>query len=161
LNSSAARPAPLDALTGIRFLAALHVVLYHYAGEIFASTHWAVRALIAAGPSAVGLFYVLSGAVLTYSCTVADGGLTSSRRAFWTARFARIYPTYLLALILDAPFFASALLKTQPCLSGTFQAGRSQSKRSSIRCSRPSPAAGAPRRHANWWPAHASSTYSP
>jgi peptidoglycan/LPS O-acetylase OafA/YrhL len=107
----AKRPAPIPALTGIRFFAALHVVLFHYATGALSAAPWPVRAIIASGPSAVGLFYVLSGAVLVYSCTNETGELSGTRRSFWRARFARIYPTYLLALLIDAPFFASALLK--------------------------------------------------
>ena len=110
-TTSAARPSPLPALTGMRFVAAVHVVLFHYAGEALAGTHWAIRALIASGPSAVSLFFILSGAVLVYSCADEDGALRSSPRVFWRARFARIYPLYLFALLLDAPFFVSALLK--------------------------------------------------
>jgi peptidoglycan/LPS O-acetylase OafA/YrhL len=111
------RPSPVHALTGIRFFAALHVVLFHYAGGALTEAPWWVRSIVACGPSAVGLFYILSGAVLVYSCTTPDGALSSSRTSFWRARFARIYPTYLLALVLDAPFFASALLKTHDGLS--------------------------------------------
>jgi peptidoglycan/LPS O-acetylase OafA/YrhL len=106
------RPPPLPALTGVRFFAALYVVLYHYAGDALADAHWSVRAFIASGPSAVGLFYVLSGAVLVYSGATEEGGLAASRRSFWRARFARIYPTYLVALLISAPFFVSAVLKT-------------------------------------------------
>lgn len=102
----------LPALTGVRFLAALHVVLFHYGHEAFNGAPRAVQAILATGPAAVGLFYVLSGAVLVYSCTGADGALSSTREGFWRARFARIYPVYLFALILDAPFFVSGLLKT-------------------------------------------------
>ncbi len=105
------RRPPLPALTGIRFFAAIHVVLYHYAGEALAGAHWSILAVVACGPSAVSLFYVLSGIVLVYSCTDDGGALSSSRGSFWKARFARIYPTYLLALLIDAPFFLSAMLK--------------------------------------------------
>src|SRR5262249_22083744 len=56
-------PATLPALTGLRFVAALHVVLFHYAGATLTSAHWALRAIVACGPSAVSLFYILSGAV--------------------------------------------------------------------------------------------------
>jgi peptidoglycan/LPS O-acetylase OafA/YrhL len=108
------RPAPVPALTGIRFFAALHVVLFHYASDALSVTPWWARGILASGPSAVGLFYVLSGAVLVYSCTNDDGALSASRRTFWRARFARIYPTYFLALLLDAPFFVSGLLKAHP-----------------------------------------------
>ncbi len=104
------RRAPLKALTGIRFFAAIHVVLYHYGRDALAGAHWSILAILNCGPSAVSLFYVLSGIVLVYSCT-DEGGLASSRWSFWRARFARIYPTYLLALLLDGPFFLSAMLK--------------------------------------------------
>jgi peptidoglycan/LPS O-acetylase OafA/YrhL len=104
------RPPPLKALTGIRFFAALHVVIYHYGREAFAGAHWSILAILSCGPSAVSLFYLLSGIVLVHSCT-NESGLSSTRRSFWRARFARIYPTYLLALIIDGPFFLSAMLK--------------------------------------------------
>jgi peptidoglycan/LPS O-acetylase OafA/YrhL len=107
----ATRPPPVHALTGIRFFAAVHVVIYHYAGGALATAPSWLKAIVACGPSAVGLFYILSGAVLVYSCTNDDGALNSSRAWFWRARFARIYPIYLFALFLDAPFFASALFK--------------------------------------------------
>lgn len=105
------RRAPLRALTGIRFFAAIHVVLYHYAGEALAGAHWSILAVVACGPSAVSLFYVLSGIVLVYSCTGDSGELSSTRWAFWRARFARIYPTYLLALLIGGPFFLSSMLR--------------------------------------------------
>jgi peptidoglycan/LPS O-acetylase OafA/YrhL len=104
------RRVPLKALTGIRFFAAIHVVLFHYAGGALAGAHWTILAIVACGPSAVSLFYVLSGIVLVYSCT-NDEGLSSDRWSFWRARFARIYPTYLLALVIGGPFFLSAMLK--------------------------------------------------
>jgi peptidoglycan/LPS O-acetylase OafA/YrhL len=109
--TTARRLPALPALTGIRFFAAIYVVLYHYASEALSTAHWSIRAVLASGPSAVGLFYVLSGAVLVYSSVGQDGGLATSRRAFWRARVARIYPIYFLALLLDAPFFLSAVLK--------------------------------------------------
>jgi peptidoglycan/LPS O-acetylase OafA/YrhL len=105
------RRTPLRALTGIRFFAALHVVVFHYGREALAGAHWSILAIVACGPSAVSLFYVLSGIVLVYSCTNDNRELSSSRWAFWRARFARIYPTYLLALLIDGPFFLSAMLK--------------------------------------------------
>ena len=111
VRAATRRPPPLTALTGVRFFAALYVVLYHYGGEVFANADWSVRAFMASGPSAVGLFYVLSGAVLVYSCTNPAGELNGDRSGFWRARFARIYPIYLVGLILDVPFFLSALLK--------------------------------------------------
>jgi peptidoglycan/LPS O-acetylase OafA/YrhL len=91
-------------------------VLFHYAGGALAGAHWTILAVVACGPSAVSLFYVLSGIVLVYSCT-NDSGLSSDRWSFWRARFARIYPTYLVALVLGAPFFLSAMLRAHDGLA--------------------------------------------
>src|SRR5262249_9958006 len=51
------------------------------------------------GHLAVGLFFVLSGFVLAYNYA----GREVSARKFWLARFARIYPAYLLGFLLIAP----------------------------------------------------------
>jgi peptidoglycan/LPS O-acetylase OafA/YrhL len=107
----APRPPPLPALTGVRFLAALHVVLYHHGREALGAAPWPVPALLATGPAAVSLFYLLSGLVLVYGCTDEAGALRGTPRAFWRARFARIYPTFLAAQLLDAPWYLNALLR--------------------------------------------------
>jgi peptidoglycan/LPS O-acetylase OafA/YrhL len=65
----------------------------------------------------VGLFYVLSGAVLVYSGATEEGGLAASRHSLWRARFARIYPAYLLALLISAPFVVSAVLNSRALMS--------------------------------------------
>jgi len=50
----------------------------------------------------VGLFYVLSGFLLARGHPAPMDA--AARRAFWTARLARLYPAYLLAFALAAPF---------------------------------------------------------
>ena len=97
--------APLPALTGVRFLAATQVVLYHF-GSGFAQRHHLPRPLtnlLINGWTAVTLFFILSGFILsyTYSGQIARPG---GKLRFWEARFARIYPVYLLALLLSWPF---------------------------------------------------------
>jgi peptidoglycan/LPS O-acetylase OafA/YrhL len=86
----------LDALTGLRFVAALSVVCLHYLDPSLKTPspiHW----VLAIGNTGVSLFFVLSGFVLAY--TYLDRA-PLNRRFFWVSRFARIYPVYLLALIL-------------------------------------------------------------
>ncbi|WP_446744643.1 acyltransferase family protein [Silvibacterium acidisoli] len=96
---------PLPALTGIRFVAAIQVVLFHF-GAGFAGRHNAPVLLtnaLANGWTAVTLFFILSGFILSYTyCGQIEepGGKTR----FWEARFARIYPVYFLSLILCWPF---------------------------------------------------------
>ena len=80
-NDNALRP-----LMGIRYLAAVSVVLTHLEWLPFSS--------------AVPLFFVLSGFILTYKYARTDEGLTVDVRTFWIARLTRLYPAHLLALLL-------------------------------------------------------------
>ena len=83
------------ALNGLRFLAALAVVCFHYCPKV--SLDW-INRLFAAGPAAVGFFFLLSGFVLSLHHPVVP-----SHRKFWRARLVRIYPMYLLAFLLFVP----------------------------------------------------------
>lgn len=100
-----AKGRDLSSLTGIRFVAAFWVLVYHQgtAGGLLAHAMRAVPGFAAnvvrTGYSAVGLFFVLSGFILAYN--YRDERL--NKRQFWAARVARVYPVYLLALLLVAP----------------------------------------------------------
>jgi peptidoglycan/LPS O-acetylase OafA/YrhL len=94
--------AQLPALTGLRFVAALWVVVFH----MWRWEKWdapaVVENLVAGGPIAVTLFFVLSGFILTW--TYADGEkLKVSTGAFFAARLARVYPLHVLALVIAFP----------------------------------------------------------
>lgn len=95
---------PLRGLTGLRALAAAHVVLFHTIGDSGVALPPVGRHVIAHGDMAVSLFFVLSGFVLTYS--YADTTLRVIRggwRAFLWARLARIYPLYVVGWMFDLP----------------------------------------------------------
>jgi peptidoglycan/LPS O-acetylase OafA/YrhL len=86
----------LSAVTGLRFLAALHVYFGHAMdpsglGGVFLYN----------SRSSVSLFFVLSGFILAY--VYADGATPIDRRRFWIARFARIYPVYVLSIAIALP----------------------------------------------------------
>ncbi|MFO0583520.1 MAG: acyltransferase [Anaeromyxobacter sp.] len=81
------------ALTGLRFLAAAHVVWFH-AGP--ATGIPALDRVRDAGWTAVNLFFVLSGFVLAHRYPRLEG--PGAVRGFLAARAARIYPAHLLAL---------------------------------------------------------------
>jgi peptidoglycan/LPS O-acetylase OafA/YrhL len=104
-ESTAEKRSPLPALTGIRIFAAYYVVMYHtgagYFGRHGAPT--AVLRLLDKGYLAVSLFFILSGFILVYTYQGKISGPENILR-FWEARFARIYPVYLLALALMFPF---------------------------------------------------------
>lgn len=97
---SSPRPS-LKALTGVRFLAALHVVAFHYFPRE-GTPEWFQR-LLECGPSSVTLFFILSGFILAYSYLGAGETVRVEPRAFWAARFARVYPVYVLGLVLMTP----------------------------------------------------------
>jgi peptidoglycan/LPS O-acetylase OafA/YrhL len=92
----------LPALTGLRFFAAIYVVIFHFAPQAWDAG--AFGHFIGNGRASVELFFVLSGFILTYVHDQGGSAPTIERREFWFARFARIYPVYLLAFVVSAPF---------------------------------------------------------
>ena len=91
------RPANLRALTSVRFFAALHVSLYHFAHPFVL---WGfLAAFMEAGYIGVSFFFILSGFILTYSQARDYAQGTASTPRFFFNRFARIYPVYLLFLL--------------------------------------------------------------
>lgn len=96
----------LDALTSLRFFAAISVLFYH-SGSSFARSASGMPGvlvnMLGHGWLGVPFFFILSGFILAH--VYAGKGLTPrSSRPFFAARFARIYPVYLLSLLLMAPF---------------------------------------------------------
>ncbi len=107
-DATAAGTPHLSALTGLRFLAVLLVVLHHFWSPMAQAPEGVpgflvagLNALAAHGFIGVSLFFVLSGFVLTH--TYDREGERLDRRRFWAARFARVYPMYLLSLVVAFP----------------------------------------------------------
>jgi peptidoglycan/LPS O-acetylase OafA/YrhL len=110
----------LDALTGLRFFVALHVLVFH----VFPWASWRARgvgsaslspllsAVAGCGHVAVSLFFILSGFILTYVHSDSVRG-RAARYSFYVGRFARIYPTYLIGLALIAPFYFVHTARTE------------------------------------------------
>ena len=98
----------LDALTGIRFFAASAVILRHFQGRTFEQYPWFSR-IGSQGYLAVGLFFLLSGFVLSYNYINPKGGMRDTRQKFWASRFARIYPAYIAAFLLAIGPFTVAI----------------------------------------------------
>ncbi len=94
----------LDQITFTRFIAALTVVFFHYGIDIFPASVPFLFENVTAGPIAVGYFYVLSGFIMAIAYYQVDqnqqGNFNKSK--YWVARFARIYPVYLFALLIIA-----------------------------------------------------------
>jgi peptidoglycan/LPS O-acetylase OafA/YrhL len=98
----APKPARLDALTGLRCFAALNIVFFHFDDP----RHFGPLApVVNAGYLSVSFFIMLSGYVLAYNYAgrAREGKLDKVR--FWKARLSRLYPIYLLSLVLGFETF--------------------------------------------------------
>lgn len=105
------RPELLPALTGLRFLLALWVIVNHLTGP-GGMLDAQARALpyffysfLRGGYEAVTTFFVLSGFVLmrSYASTIWTRG---NLLRYGVGRIARVYPVYALSLLAVAPFIA-------------------------------------------------------
>jgi peptidoglycan/LPS O-acetylase OafA/YrhL len=106
------RAYPLQALTSIRFFAALWVVLFHLR-QILAPPAF-LRPIIDRGYVGVSLFFMLSGFILTYNYLPRN----CTRGEFWRARIARIWPMYMVGLGLGLPAFVhSVTQRGMPAIS--------------------------------------------
>ena len=65
-ESARRAPRRIDGLTGIRAIAALWVVAFHFAKAPFGSLHLEEQPLIQMGYLGVDLFFLLSGFIITY-----------------------------------------------------------------------------------------------
>jgi hypothetical protein len=101
---SVSRRPDVPALTGLRFLAAFTVLLAHGLSATVASNappKGAVYWLMQSSGFGMTLFFVLSGFVIhyNYSGLVTDGRWRGIAAFFW-ARFARLYPLFLLMMLV-------------------------------------------------------------
>ena len=115
----------LPALTGIRFFAIFHIFLFHlwatYRSEKpegmenllmgFDDAPQTLAVFMSNGWISTSLFFLLSGFILAYLYWGEDGQLITTKRRFWSLRFARIYPIHLIVmtiiLILQVPWYLS------------------------------------------------------
>jgi peptidoglycan/LPS O-acetylase OafA/YrhL len=103
-TDGAARRKEVPALTGLRFLAAFSVLLAHGLSVTLADQEQprgAVLWLMTSSGFGMTLFFVLSGFVIHYNYAnlVTDGRLRGIGNFLW-ARFARLYPLFLLMLLV-------------------------------------------------------------
>lgn len=97
----------LPALTGVRFFAAVSVLLSHFTERGIVSVPSEFIRFLDGGRTAVSLFFVLSGFILTFNYV----GITRHlRKQFYVNRIARILPVVLLALAIAAAGVAVAVL---------------------------------------------------
>jgi peptidoglycan/LPS O-acetylase OafA/YrhL len=95
----------INMLTSLRFFAAVHVLMFHSGHGFLHDAGLLPKPLdnfLANGYLGVSFFFVLSGFILAYVYGETLG--TSVRfRDYAVARFARVYPVFLLSLLLMVP----------------------------------------------------------
>ena len=92
-------------LTGIRFVAAAWVLLYHLQGPFATIGLLSVPVLpdvMRVGRLGVDLFFALSGFILTHTYLTRMGPRLKGRQTidFWWLRLARVYPVHLMMLLI-------------------------------------------------------------
>jgi len=102
-------------LTFTRFLAATSIVFFHYASEIFPFNIPQLHYFISHANLGVCYFFVLSGFILTAVYKEEFFLKPGALKKFFMARFARIYPVYLIALLMG---MASVWLYHRESFSG-------------------------------------------
>jgi peptidoglycan/LPS O-acetylase OafA/YrhL len=95
--------ARLHGLTGLRFVAAAWVFVYHFLVlTVDGAPAW-VRRVQDSGHAAVSLFFVLSGFVLAYNYAEPLANGRVGRARFWWLRLARVWPLYALTTLVEIP----------------------------------------------------------
>lgn len=94
----------IDALTGLRFLAAASILISHTAGWTapFTTRNPITSSAAAIGVYGMPLFFVLSGFVIHYNYArlFRERSWRSAVAEFFVARFARLYPLYFFFIIV-------------------------------------------------------------
>lgn len=111
---SRVRSGEIRALSGLRIVAALWVVLFHFRPMLAEAAPSASRALapvLNAGAQGVDLFFILSGFVLTWNYLDRMGDAWSTRETlrFLWLRLARVWPVYLVTMHLAAAWIVFTL----------------------------------------------------
>ncbi len=97
------RPA-LPALTGIRTLLALTILLFHFtpSGLRWEAHPWvSLYPLVDIGYVFVSFFFLISGFILSYN--YGNRPVPLNAMDFWMARMSRLYPVYLLTMVVSIP----------------------------------------------------------
>ena len=97
----------IKALTGLRIVAAVWVVLFHFRpmlSDVAPDSRDALAPVLNCGAQGVDLFFILSGFVLTWNYLDRLGRAWSTRATlhFLWLRLARVWPVYLVTLHLAA-----------------------------------------------------------
>lgn len=119
ITESPSAPKHLAYLDSARGIAAIMVMVYHfivfkYPEELSVK----LASIIFNGSDAVSFFFVLSGFVLSYKTVVL--GEPMDVRRYFVSRFFRLWPAYLLAVLLNVNYNLSKFHYSATALKDTF-----------------------------------------
>ena len=97
---SGSRPASLPALTGMRAFFSLNILFFHFNNP---RDFGFLAPAVSNGYIGVTFFFLLSGFVLGYNYGERAEAGQMPALPFYKSRFARLYPIYLLGLLISVP----------------------------------------------------------
>jgi peptidoglycan/LPS O-acetylase OafA/YrhL len=98
--SSSSSPDEIKSLTGIRWVAAFYVFIFHCQIHLGRAFSWKpLASFIDNGATAMSLFFILSGWILTHVYNTGSFDI----RDFYLKRFSRIYPCYFAYGLFSIP----------------------------------------------------------
>lgn len=98
-TSVTGRPV-MPALTGLRAFTATNIVFFHFWNPAWFGP---LAPLMDNGYVGVNFFFLLSGFILTYNYADRQASGRFGRQGFWRRRVSRLYPVYLLGLLVSYP----------------------------------------------------------
>ena len=90
----------IPALTGLRAFAAINIVFFHFLNPAWFGP---LAPMMNNGYVGVNFFFILSGFILTYNYVDRHTQGRFYAREFWRTRLTRLYPVYLLGLLIALP----------------------------------------------------------
>ncbi len=98
-HTSSRRPM-IPALTGLRAFSAANIVFFHFLNPAWFGP---LAPMMNNGYVGVNFFFILSGFILTYNYVDRPALGRFGAREFWRTRLTRLYPVYLLGLLIALP----------------------------------------------------------
>lgn len=98
--ASVTRRPVMPALTGLRAFTATNIVFFHFWNPAWFGP---LAPMMDNGYVGVNFFFLLSGFILAYNYADRHATGKFSRRGFWRTRVSRLYPVYLLGLLISYP----------------------------------------------------------
>jgi peptidoglycan/LPS O-acetylase OafA/YrhL len=112
----------LDQLTFTRFIAIVAVLFFHGGGGVYlkAIDYFPLSPILISATTSVTYLYVLSGFVMSLVYYRPQEKFNKSK--YWTGRFVRLYPLYLLSFLLVCYYYSDSIaqIKLQKTLANVF-----------------------------------------